>query len=119
MATQHSGSLPSDPSMELLCHVYDYTLAHKTLVIELTRGDYVKGEKSYVHFTGVEFFCGPMAWKGGGFEVAPAAECLNLLKALGAREPTVRGYHLYEASSTAGPVRILATAASTSVDYKG
>ncbi len=119
MTTEASTLLPSDPSLELLCHLLDYSLSHKTLVIELTKGDFVKGEKTYIHFAGVEFFCGPTVWKGAHFEVAAERECADLFESLGARKDQgtasmTRGYRLYKVRSTSGEVRILAAAMSTS-----
>lgn len=117
--------LPKIPDGKMLsCYVHEYSLAHKTLVLELIKGDFMTGERTFLHFSGVEYYSGPTTWRGIKITRAPEDECIELLKQIGAdpsmaiTSPTM-GYTLYRIIGKSNDIDILALGVATSDEYDG
>lgn len=61
------------------CVISKYSKSHTHLEIEIA---YLESTKHLI-FEGVEYFSGPMMWKGADLAVATPSECLRLLHQLG------------------------------------
>lgn len=108
----------------LICYVHEYSLAHKTLVLELIKGDFIKGERTFLHFSGVEYYSGPTTWRGIKITRAPEDECIELLKKIGAdpskaiTSPTM-GFTLFRIIGISNDIDILALGVTTSDESDG
>jgi hypothetical protein len=106
--------------MSYYCTILLYARGHSHLEIEISNGQDTK----YLVFEGVDFFSGPMRWRGTTFALAPVSECLNILHELGWYSDFPDDYlsskfHLFvldtsNSSNENLPVRILAQAAGLS-----
>jgi hypothetical protein len=82
------------------CSITSYKWNRQILTVKIKREN--SPEVFYLRFTRVEFFAGPMMWKGADFRTGSDADCLELLQMTGrigefATEDTIRqiGYKLY------------------------
>lgn len=99
--------------------VFSYSLAHKTLVIEQIRGDFVHGDRTYIHFAGVEYYCGPTVWEGDQLQLRSTEEAEQVLRELGtsmdgSESTPALGYQLFWLGIHEMTVRILAMAMTSS-----
>lgn len=60
------------------CMVYDYHWGRGALTLRLQREN--SPDIQYIKFSGVEYFSGPVKWKGANFSIRPTSECLELLQ---------------------------------------
>jgi hypothetical protein len=58
------------------CVLYSYLKGHKELYIEA----YVHNEIKYIFIDGVEYYSGPVTWKGANFRLGSEEECITLLE---------------------------------------
>jgi len=99
------------------CTIMDYKWGHKVMTVRLKREN--SPEIQYIKFSSVEFFAGPMMWKGADFEVLPDADCLEMLQLTGtlndfATEKHVKtlGYKLYAVNIGEVMIQIVASKAN-------
>lgn len=76
------------------CLVTSYAWGRQLLVIKLKRQN--SPEVHYLRFSGVEFFCGPMHWRGASFTQASDAECLDLMRLLGRASEFTEERHIQQ-----------------------
>jgi hypothetical protein len=50
------------------------------MLLRVHQGDFLTGDTFYLLFTEVQYFEGPMSWKGVGFQLGTSDECLTLLQ---------------------------------------
>lgn len=60
------------------CTISEYKWGRQTLIIKMKREN--SPEVQYLRFQKVEFFSGPMHWRGASFEVRPTEECLEIMQ---------------------------------------
>ncbi|MCU0514453.1 MAG: hypothetical protein MUE40_18015 [Anaerolineae bacterium] len=63
------------------CMVAEYHWGRATMTVKLNREN--SPEVHYIRFGGVEYFAGPMHWRGASFAQRPASDCLELLRRAG------------------------------------
>src|SRR5215475_6243017 len=63
---------------EWTCQLIDYMPSHSQLFFELDR--HLPNQSLYLVFQTVEFFEGPLVWKGANFRLGESDECLQLLR---------------------------------------
>jgi len=100
------------------CNVYRYHSGLSKLYIRVFKG--VNETPSfYLFFSDVGYFEGPMNWSSADFQVAPADDCLDLMRDVGlvenmmledpdTREALAEAAHLYTVQAAHTVVRIIA-----------
>ena len=68
-----------DRLYEFDCHLWRYSPSLSRLLLRLLRGDAVDGESHFVLFVSVEYFMGPVAWKGDELRFGTPQEIMNLV----------------------------------------
>jgi hypothetical protein len=62
------------------CKVWSYLASHSQMLLRIHEGDFLTGDTFYSLFTGVQYFEGPMRWKGASFQLGTSEESLALLQ---------------------------------------
>jgi len=63
-----------------LCYIQMYYKQHSTLIVIVNHISEKKKRKYILSFLAMEYFEGPMSWKGADFRIATSDECRNFLQ---------------------------------------
>src|SRR5688572_26585338 len=64
---------------ECICQVWSYSVSHSRLLLRIYRGKFDEGVL-YLGFEMVQYFEGPLSWKGANFYIGNTDECIKLLQ---------------------------------------
>lgn len=83
---------------EYFCRVWSYFVSHSRLLLRVYKGK-IDEEEFYLNFEMVQYFEGPLGWKGANFYIGSSDECVKLLQQQGFEglpdEYLLEHFHLY------------------------
>lgn len=107
---------------DYICHILGYIKGHSLMVVGIHSIEFPQ-EKAYLVFQAVQYFEGPMTWKGIDMQLGEANECLELLHKLEKYEGIsndilAKSFKLFIISSSGINmiIKVLAASASLSSD---
>ena len=73
---------PIEDYEQWTCQVRIYLVSHSQLQIRMENSE--TQQVKFINFTGVEFYDGPLEWRGAGFFIGENSECLSILRKMDA-----------------------------------